>query len=128
MSIFACYDIDFILLDLLTIRELRELYKVSSYYNELIRSNNRWIELKKFWTVDIKKIIYFVQLKGKDRLFTKACMTGSLISVKEIYNIYDIDIHTKPVPHAFRQSCIKGHIEICKWLYAMSIKIGKPFR
>ena len=70
MSIFACYDIDFILLDLLTIRELRELYEVSSYYNELIKSNNRWLELKKFWTYTNILLTQCIPQKGDDKLFS----------------------------------------------------------
>lgn len=75
-------------------------------------------------TMDILESDEFIKLYDQgirptdcnNDIFIEICKQGRLDIAEQIYEEYDINISARN-NFAFQTSCIKGHIEIAKWLY-----------
>jgi hypothetical protein len=117
-----------ILFNYLDINDISNCYKASKIFNCLNQKQLNIIKhVRKGWIMNIRegnldvcKYLYKMSIRSgspidihsnNKKAFTKSCNYGHAFSLLE---------------KAFINSCNYGHLEICKWLYKISIKSGSP--
>ena len=103
--------------------------QTNKYYNELIKNNKFYMELKELnYKADVyishaelqdNGFIRFIFQMCKSFSFSKACYYGYINIVKYLYKKYQLNIHEND-EMAFRSSCINGQKNIAEWLYNLS--------
>ena len=113
MSIFEVKDLDNILLQFLSIDDLRALCQINKYYNQLIR-----IRLQGYY--DFFNIVDTIKIPnyfGNNKVFMKAIQIGNLNVCKYLFNKNKYDIHASN-EFAFQLGCEKGHLHIAQWFFS----------
>ena len=144
MSIFKVQDIDTILMQFLSIDDLRILCQVNKHYNNLIRPllqeyynffdsvenikcdisyNNNTILSKavRFGNINVCKYLLNKYIYGTyvyDNTFYYSCEIGNLNVAKLLYSIKKVDIHRYD-DQVFRLSCQNGHLNVAEWLFSL---------
>ena len=104
-------DIDTILIQSLSIDDLRIFCQTNKYYNQLIRQTLQ--EYYDFYTIIDTIVVY--DYINTNKVLMKAIKIGNLNVCKYLFNKYKCDIHALN-DLAFQLSCQYGHLYIAKWL------------
>ena len=120
MSLFTITDIDYYLVDFLSINDLISLLAVNSYYYHVINSYKRYNIARRFHEHkdEIDKCMKCeFTCNINNELFIKACHYGDLEIVQYLLSKYIIDIHAAD-DFAFVTACECGNLDICQFLCA----------
>lgn len=111
--------------------DFQQLAMINRYYYNIVINNPVFNKFKDFITETKENEIFMFDLdedlynsKNISKNFIIACKYNYLsiaqyISFHKNYSSYDSEI-------GFKWSCLNGHIDVCKWLYSMSIQMKDP--